>query len=492
MASLDDRSADTQIEAGQPREWMTRRFIIALVLVGALAIGSFVIFQLSARNSQTVTASIEFLGRQRIMLERSALQLHLMRSASNNFDYNQARARLIETIDVLERGHRSVVGAVSQFGQTERWQGELYRIYFGAADALDAKMRRYIALNRQVTGLNEATVQRRTEMINSLITDFEPVIEAELAEAMLVFQSEGAAALNRIQNVQFGVLIAILGLLMLEGLIIFRPMIDRVDAEITRNAAISAKLRQAADTLEQEVRARTADLEAARQEAERANIAKSRFLAAAGHDLLQPLEAIALFAGALDRTATEDRSRAIISDLRGAQRSMRRLLNSLLDMSQIEAGAIEPNPDQVAVDPLLAALHAEFEAQANQKGLSIATVKSGADIIADRLLLERTLRNLIANAIRYTEQGRILIGVRHLAETVRIEVHDTGPGIAPADLKRIFDEFHQLNDPGRDKSEGLGLGLTIASRFAEMMDMKLSVRSNPGKGSVFSLEAPRA
>jgi len=488
LASGNDKPAET----GQPREWMTQRFVIALVLVGALAIGSFVIFQLAARNSQTVNDSVEFLGHQRIMLERSALQLHLMKTAPNSFEFNRARARLIEAVDVLERGHRSVVGAVAQFGQTERWQGELYRIYFGATDALDAKMRRYIALNRQLTGMDEAVVRRRTDMLNSLIIDFAPAIETDVAQAMQLFQTEGEAALARIQNVQFGVLIAILGLLVLEGLVIFRPMIERVDAEIKRNAAISAKLREAADTLEEEVRARTADLDAARQEAVRANIAKSRFLAAAGHDLLQPLEAIGLFAGALDRTATEDRSRAIISDLRGAQRSMRRLLNSLLDMSQIEAGAIEPNPDQVALDPLLEGLHAEFEAQAHQKGLTLKTVKTGADIIADRLLLERTLRNLIANAIRYTEEGRILVGARQLSETVRIEVHDTGPGIAPDDLKRIFDEFHQLSDPGRDKSEGLGLGLTIAQRFAEMMDMKLSVRSSPGKGSVFALEAPRA
>ena len=471
---------------------MTRRFVIALVLVGGLAIGSFVIFQLAATNSQTLTTSVEFLGRQRIMLERSALQLHLMLNAANSFDYDKARSRLIETIDVLESGHRQVVGSVSKFGQTERWQGDLYRIYFGSSDALDAKMRRYIALNRQLTGQAESTVQRRTDMIRTLVYDFEPVIEAELAEAMLLFQTEGAAALARIQTVQLGVLIAILALLALEGVIIFRPMIDRVDAEISRNAAISAQLRKAADTLEEDVRARTADLEAARQEAERANIAKSRFLAAAGHDLLQPLEAIGLFAGALDRAAPDDRTRAIIADLRGAQRSMRRLLNSLLDMSQIEAGAIEPNPDQVSLDPLLDALHSEFEAQADQKGLTLTTLKTGADVIADRLLLERTLRNLIANAIRYTEQGRIVIGARQRPETVRIEVHDTGPGIAPADLQRIFDEFHQLNDPGRDKSEGLGLGLTIAKRFAEMMDMKLSVRSTLGKGSTFTLEAPRA
>jgi len=246
-----------------------------------------------------------------------------------------------------------------------------------------------------------------------------------------------------------------------------------------------AALKRSNETLEQRVLERTARLDEARREAERANAAKSRFLTAIGHDLLQPVHAAQLFADALERQAAHP----LLSQLRGALDSTHVLLGSLLDMSRLDAGGLVPEPRALPLAEVLDPLASEFAALAQANGLAFRYRTSRAWVQTDPALLRRVVQNFLANAVRYTVRGGVLLGVRREGARVRIEVHDTGPGIAPAQQQRIFEEFRRGEDaPG----QGLGLGLAIAERIAALLDAPLGLRSAPGRGTVFSMSIAAA
>ncbi len=228
------------------------------------------------------------------------------------------------------------------------------------------------------------------------------------------------------------------------------------------------------------------------EELQRANLSKTRFLATAGHDLLQPLEAIGMFIGALDRHVSDPRGVAVLQDLRATKNSMRRLLRSLLDFAALETGGIRPHPRPIAVGPLLRQLCDEYLPIAAQKGLELRLVDSSATIRSDPVLLDRLLRNLLSNAVRYTPAGGILVGCRRRSDSVLIAVTDTGTGIARSDQGRIFEEFEQLDSGECDRSAGVGLGLTIADGLARLLGHAIEVRSAVGKGSTFAVAVPRA
>jgi len=228
-------------------------------------------------------------------------------------------------------------------------------------------------------------------------------------------------------------------------------------------------------------------LRRAHAETERASRAKSRFLAAASHDLRQPLQAINLLVAALRSTATDPDSAEIVRSIEDSLQATNELLDALLDVSRLEAGALQPRPRPVYVGDLLDRLAPEFAAAAREKGIELRVVASSAAIRSDPPLLDRILRNLVANAIRYTERGRVLIGCRRRADGVRIEVWDTGIGIPADKLEAIFEEFYQLGNPERDRTRGLGLGLAIVDRVAKLLGHAVEVRSQPGKGSMFAV-----
>ncbi len=232
---------------------------------------------------------------------------------------------------------------------------------------------------------------------------------------------------------------------------------------------------------------------AAQQEAENANRLKSRFFAAASHDLRQPLHAATLFAGVLEQEEMPPHQRRLIDMMGKALRSSEELLNSVLDIARLEAGAIEPSPVALTLGPLLHEIGDQNRLEAEGKGLRLRVMPCGAVIRSDPVLLGRILRNLITNAVRYTRTGRILIGCRRRGERIRVEVWDTGEGIAPEQLNRIFDEFYQVQRPdGAAAAGGLGLGLSIVLRLSRLLGHSLDVRSTPGKGSVFAIELPLA
>ena len=222
--------------------------------------------------------------------------------------------------------------------------------------------------------------------------------------------------------------------------------------------------------------------------AEAANLAKSRFLAAASHDLRQPLQTLALLQGLLARAVTGDKAANLVARLDDALGAMTGMLDALLDLNQIEAGVVQADVADCRIGPLLDRLRAEFALLAQAKGLVLRVAPCSATIRTDPRLLEQMLRNLLTNAIKYTERGRVLLGCRRQGTDLRIEVWDTGIGIAAAELQAVFNEYHQIGNAARERSRGLGLGLSIVQRLGALLGHKVSVRSRPGNGSVFAVE----
>jgi signal transduction histidine kinase len=229
----------------------------------------------------------------------------------------------------------------------------------------------------------------------------------------------------------------------------------------------------------------------ARDAAQAADRAKSRFLAAASHDLRQPLHALGLFAAQLPAHVRDHEGVQLADRIRGSVESLESLLSALLDISKLDAGAVEPRPQAVALDPLFARLASDFAPIALENGLKLAIVPTRRVVRSDPVLLERILRNLVDNALKQTRAGGVVIGARPRGNEVAIEVHDSGPGIAAGERERVFEEFYQIGNPERDRARGLGLGLAIVRRLAELLGHRVEVDSEPGRGSVFRIVARR-
>jgi len=234
------------------------------------------------------------------------------------------------------------------------------------------------------------------------------------------------------------------------------------------------------------------ELKDARTQAEHANLAKGRFLATASHDLRQPLQTIGLLAGALRQLpSTDSEALGLIDSIDASVRTMSRLLNALLDVSKLESGRIRPNIDDFAVQPLLKALQAEFSRAAQQKGLELIVEGSDECARSDALQVGQIVRNLVANAIKYTRAGRVTMRCSAQADGVRIEVSDTGIGMPEEQLAYIFDEFYQIGVEPQASREGYGLGLAIVERLVKLLGLRIEVQSKVGAGSTFAVFVPR-
>jgi two-component system CheB/CheR fusion protein len=240
-------------------------------------------------------------------------------------------------------------------------------------------------------------------------------------------------------------------------------------------------------------RKRTASaLDAARRNADLANREKSRFLAAASHDLRQPLQTLALLHGLLMKAAEGGKIRTLVERQGETIHAMSGILNTLLDINQIDAGVVQARTMRFPINDMLSSLRDEFTYHAQAQGLVLRMVPCNLLVESDPRLLEQMLRNLLTNALKYTERGRVLLGCRRRGNSVRIEVWDTGLGIPQDRLLHVFEEYTQLDNPARERSRGLGLGLSIVQRLGLLLGHKIRVQSNPGKGSVFSIEVARA
>lgn len=230
--------------------------------------------------------------------------------------------------------------------------------------------------------------------------------------------------------------------------------------------------------------------EEALRDAEQANRAKSVFLASASHDLRQPLHALGLFLTALGHTRLDARQRQMWGHVEASSAAASEMLNTLLDFSKVDSGVITPRPQPFPLQSLLYKLERQFAPQANEKGLVFRVRDTPLVAHADAQLVEQVMRNLLANAIRYTERGGILLVCRRRGERAVLEVWDTGIGIARHQHRAIFQEFHQLGNPERDRTKGLGLGLAIVEGLARAMSVDVGLASRPGRGSVFRLTLP--
>lgn len=282
-------------------------------------------------------------------------------------------------------------------------------------------------------------------------------------------------------------------------------LMQRVERSMDQQAN-AYSLFQTAIGLESQVRLRTEELTnvlyrlervneeltAARDTAERANRIKTRFFTAVGHDLLQPLHAARLSLSALTEPDQASETRRVAERIDHALLSVESILGTILDIAQLEAGVVRPVLRAVAVGDLMSGLGNDLGPLALEKDLVLTWRDSNLMVLSDQLMLRRILQNLVVNAVRYTEKGRILVAARKRGDGVRIEVWDTGPGIAEVEQKRIFDEFQRGSASERSSAGGFGLGLAIVKRTAETLGHKVGVASRLGRGTVFWVCAPHA
>ncbi len=281
--------------------------------------------------------------------------------------------------------------------------------------------------------------------------------------------------------------------------------------DITERRKAEKALKETNETLEQRVRERTHalsvvnkelrkentirslmedELRQAKSDADDANLGKTRFLASASHDLLQPLNAARLFTSALAQQSHSEETSQLVDNLNGSLTAAEELITAILDISKLDAGALEPSITDFSIDDMFAALNTEFTAVADKKQLRFHFVPCKKVVRSDQQLLRRIIQNFLSNAIRYTQEGKILLGCRRRKNMLRIEVWDTGVGIAEDKIKEVFEEFRRIDNPKHSQVQGLGLGLAITERIAKMLNHKLNVRSWPTKGTVFSVEIP--
>jgi Na+/proline symporter/signal transduction histidine kinase len=268
--------------------------------------------------------------------------------------------------------------------------------------------------------------------------------------------------------------------------------------DITASVEAAEALERSNETLERRVRERTEELtrlnEAlalAKGEAEDANISKTRFLAAASHDILQPLNAARLYVTSLIERGSGNDDRKLVDNIDASLEAVEEILGALLDMSRLDTGALRPEFASFRIDELMRQIELEFAPLAGAKGIDLIYVPCGLVVRSDRRMLRRLVQNLVSNAIKYTPAGRVLLGCRRRGKDLRIDVYDTGVGIPEAKLRDIFVEFHRL-DQGAKIARGLGLGLSIVERIARVLGSEVKVRSVLGRGSHFAVTVPRS
>lgn len=269
-------------------------------------------------------------------------------------------------------------------------------------------------------------------------------------------------------------------------------LVEGFVADITERKQAQQHMQQLNEQLEQRVTERTLELRQARDAAEAANRSKDKYLAAASHDLLQPLNAARLLISTLRERSLPGAEHTLVERAHQALEGAEDLLTDLLDISKLDQQAIKPEIHVYRLDEVLLPLASEFESVAQAKGLGFKHYIPAYGLHGDFLLLTRILRNFLSNACRYTDQGRVLLGARRRGDQLRIEVWDTGRGIAADQMQSIFLEFNQLGVQRAAERSGVGLGLAIVDRIAAMLDYRVLVRSQPGRGSVFSVDVPLA
>jgi signal transduction histidine kinase len=266
--------------------------------------------------------------------------------------------------------------------------------------------------------------------------------------------------------------------------------------DATESVRAAETLQKSNEELERRVVRRTMELTrlndelaVAKAAAESANLGKTRFIAAASHDILQPLNAARLFTSSLVERLKRSNDGALARNVDSSLEAVEEILTALLDISRLDAGVMLPELSIFRIDDLMETLSTEYAPAASKKNLVLKAMPCGATVETDRKLLRRVMQNFISNAIKYTKSGRILMGCRRKGRTLRIEIHDTGIGIPDSKRELVFQEFQRLGDDG-GSATGLGLGLSIVERVARILGSDITLRTTPGKGSMFAITVP--
>lgn len=463
-----------------PQAWITRRYVLALMAVAVLTVANFVAFQALVQAHERTLAVVNIGGRQRMLSQR--IDLYVERLANHRCLADRAAcvSALNDAVNLFELSHNGLTLGSEVLDIPGPTSQRVSDLYFLGAPSLDMRVRRYIAAARDIlqsapgdlTPLHPAVLLIAEEASGNLLEALDTMVHE--------YQTDGERALTTVRLLEVAMVVLTLLTLIIEARLIFQPMARRLEKQFDEIRTINTGL-------EQRIAERTRDLDTARAEAEQANRAKTRLLAAAGHDMLQPLQAAEMFTGMLARHPLEPQSLTLVRDLKRTQSTLRHLVQSVLDAARLEAGTITPSPQPVAVSTLFGVLLAEFGPVATEKELRLNAVNTSLCVHSDPQLMLRILRNLVSNALRYTTSGGVVIGAQRKGSLVVLRVVDSGLGIAPEDRDRIFEEFVQVGSHRRDRSEGLGLGLTIVHRLCSLLGHGIALRSVPGRGTSFSI-----
>ncbi len=390
---------------------------------------------------------------------------------SSNEEYQSTNEELLTSKEELQSLNEELTALNSQLQETLERQrttsNDLQNVLYSTDLAtlfldVELKIRFFTPATRSLFSVIPSDVGRPLADLNSLATD--SALSGDAREVM-----KSLTPIEREIQVQNGTWF-------IRRVLPYRTHDDGVEGVVITFTDITERKRTA--------RA----LEAATHEAELANIAKTRFLAAANHDLRQPLQTLALLQGLLAKRVEGERAQKLVARLDETLGAMSGMLNTLLDINQIETGSIRADIAAFPIATLLRQLKDEFDYHAQAQGLSLHVVPCSLMVNSDPRLLEQIIRNLLSNALKYTERGKILVGCRRHAGMLSVEVWDTGKGIPKDELGAIFEEYHQIDNAARERSRGLGLGLSIVRRLATLLDHQVDVRSTPGKGSCFAVE----
>jgi two-component system CheB/CheR fusion protein len=393
---------------------------------------------------------------------------------SANEEYQSTNEELLTSKEELQSMNEELTALNSQLQETLERQrttaSDLQNILYSTDVAtifldLDLNIRFFTPATKSLFNIIPTDIGRPLADLNSLAADSDLLFDARTVLQTLSPIEREIQARD--------------GLWYVRRILPYRAQDDGIEGVVITFADITER-RRAADALE-----------AAKREAQQANIAKSRFLAAASHDLRQPMQALTLMRGVLATKIRDDKKEdalALVARLDETSAAMSGMLNTLLDINQLEAGTVHPQFVKFPINDLLERLRDEFTYHAAAQKLHLRTVGCSLSAYSDPRLLEQMLRNLLSNALKYTRRGKVLLGCRRRGGTLRIEVWDTGIGIAEQDLQTIFGEYHQLHNAAHERSLGLGLGLSIVQRLATLLGHPIHVRSQPGEGSVFSID----
>jgi two-component system, chemotaxis family, CheB/CheR fusion protein len=394
---------------------------------------------------------------------------------SVNEEFQSTNEELLTSKEELQSLNEELTALNSQLQETLEKQrttsNDLQNVLYSTDVATlfldsDLKIRFFTPATRSIFSILPGDIGRPLADLSPLTTDVELA-----ADARTVLQT--AAPIER--EVGAGT-----GLWYVRRILPYRTQDDAVEGVVITFTDITER-RRIADALQ-----------AAERQAQLANLAKSRFLAAASHDLRQPLQTLALVQGLLAKTVEGEKAQKLVGRLDETLAAISGMLNTLLDINQIEAGTVRADLVNFPIKDLLVRLRDEFAYHAEAKRLALHVVSSGLSVHSDPRLLEQMIRNLLANAVKYTKRGKVLLGCRRHGGKLAIEIWDTGIGIPEAELDAIFDEYHQLDNGARERSRGLGLGLAIVRRLASLLGHQVSVRSRMDRGSVFTIDVPLA